>query len=66
MKLTDQSPMPFGTHKDKKMEDVPADYLLWLWDNGAHGVLGPVHDYIRENFSALETECPDRIIEHRP
>ena len=25
-----------------------------------------VHDYIRENFSALETECKDRIITHRP
>lgn len=66
MKLTDQSPMPFGKHKGQPMEKVPADYLLWLWDNGGWQVPGPVNDYVRENFAALETECPDRIVDHRP
>jgi uncharacterized protein (DUF3820 family) len=31
--LTDQSIMPYGVHKGKKMEDVPAKYLIWLHDN---------------------------------
>jgi hypothetical protein len=28
--LTDKDPMPFGAHKGKPMEDVPASYLDWL------------------------------------
>lgn len=23
--------MPFGVHKDKPIQDVPASYLHWLW-----------------------------------
>lgn len=30
--MTDQDLMPFGKYKYRKMEDVPADYLLWLRD----------------------------------
>jgi hypothetical protein len=29
--LTDESPMPHGEHKGERMEDVPAEYLLFLW-----------------------------------
>jgi hypothetical protein len=71
--LTDDSPMPFGCHKDKKMSEVPASYLLWLWDDCDFYRLGSdsrarrgVALYISRNFHALETECADRIIEHRP
>ncbi len=89
MKLTDQDLMPFGRHEGESMDKVPADYLLWLWDEAGvwnrnsvtcentdvKGRSRPdehtnkrlaVHDYIRDNFNALETECPDRIIQHRP
>lgn len=31
--LTDDCIMPFGTHKGKTMEKVPAQWLLWLYDN---------------------------------
>lgn len=31
--LTDESKMPYGVHKDKNMADVPASYLLWLYEN---------------------------------
>lgn len=30
--LTDDSEMPFGIHKGTKMSDVPAQYLLWMYD----------------------------------
>ena len=30
MKLTDDSPMPFGKHKGAPMQDVPAAYLDYL------------------------------------
>lgn len=66
-KLTDSSPMPFGKHKNTPMEKVPARYLLWLWDEDVHAELGkPVHDYIKENFSTLETEATDYIVKHPP
>jgi hypothetical protein len=63
--LTDQDPMPFGKHKGKPMSDVPAQYLWWLWTEGAkknikEGV-DPVADYIRANIVALKTEYPDGI-----
>ncbi len=64
--------MTFGKHKGKDIEQVPADYLLWLWDNGmwddhVRGAASdPVRLYIIKHFNALETECPDKIIQHRP
>jgi hypothetical protein len=74
--LTDQDPMPFGTHSGKPMEKVPASYLLWLWEDGLwqlDNACTPrnisrlvVRDYIKRNFNALETECPDKIITRRP
>ncbi len=74
MTLTEQSPMPFGVHRDKPMEKVPASYLLWLWEDEKlwespeHHTdnQSAVYRYIVENFHALETECPDKIITHRP
>lgn len=30
--LTDNSPMPFGKYKGTKLENVPASYLIWLYD----------------------------------
>jgi len=76
MELTDQSPMPYGrAHRGVAMEKVPASYLLWLWDDcNMHSgdtrwmsePQAAVANYIRQNFHALETECKDRIIKHRP
>ena len=74
MMLTDQSEMPFGVHRCKAMEKVPASYLLWLWEDEklwespeSHTVnQAAVYDYIVRNFNALETDCPDKIITHRP
>lgn len=70
--FTDDDEITFGKYNGTKMKDVPASYLLWLWDNGlwkdntASQRNDPVRLYIIENFNSLETECPDRIIEHRP
>jgi hypothetical protein len=75
LKLTDQSPFPIGKkYRGTKMEDVPADHLLWWWDDCGlwnreslwSEEYFAVHDYIKENFSALETEAKDRIVQHRP
>lgn len=80
MKLGDDDPMPFGKYgpegKGCKMADVPADYLLYLWDDEQTAFWDEakvefpaaiaVRDYIIRRFNHLETECPDRIIRHRP
>ena len=58
--------MPFGKYSKppdgpRKMDDVPADYLLWLWDeNVSHH---DVRAYIVENFETLLAQCPDYIPE---
>jgi uncharacterized protein (DUF3820 family) len=31
--LEDNSPMPFGKYKGIQMVDVPASYLIWLYEN---------------------------------
>lgn len=60
--LTDSSPMPFGKFKGKQMQDVPADYLFWLWTNGKErDQRCPVASYIRRNLDVLKKEHPDGI-----
>jgi uncharacterized protein (DUF3820 family) len=53
-KLTDESPMPYGKHKDKRMDKVPAHYLIWLYDNDKASK--PVREYIEENMDVLNHE----------
>ena len=62
-KLEDDSWMPYGKYSkgtDRcKMEDVPAWYLLWLWDEASAFVrskFSNVFDYIKENRQGLEQE----------
>ena len=57
--LTDKDKMPFCKYKDTLMEDVPAEYLNWLWTNGASEDNKPVSQYIRENLNALKKEYPE-------
>ncbi len=60
--LTDLSPMPFGKFKGKPMQDVPASYLHYLWQNGlAADKQSNVADYIRRNLTALKKEHPDGV-----
>lgn len=53
-KLTDESPMPYGKHRGTKMGNVPADYLIWLFDNNK--TTGQLTVYIHENMDSLEKE----------
>lgn len=45
--ITDESIMPFGKHKGKKMVDVPDDYLLWLLQEG--NTYGEMLEYLQDN-----------------
>lgn len=53
--LSDESSMPFGKHRGKRMIDVPAQYLLWLNDDGLKD--GPLKNYIERNLDALKQEA---------
>lgn len=52
--FTDQSLMPFGEHKGKKLANVPARYLIYIFENFK------LHDnlkaYIKKNKDVLEAE----------
>jgi uncharacterized protein (DUF3820 family) len=54
MKLTDESPMPFGKYKDDKMANVPASYLMWLYDNNKCNA--EVKASIEDNLDVLREE----------
>lgn len=54
--------MPFGKYSGHMMQEVPANYLHWLWTNGkSTDKLCPVADYIRRNLDALRKEYKDGI-----
>lgn len=60
--LKDTDPMPFGKHKGEPMQDVPAGYLHYLWNNGLKDDKNSqVAIYIRSNLDALKKEHPDGI-----
>lgn len=64
--FTDSDQMPFGKHRGKKMEDVPASYLHWYYHEcKQNGCSTPdawrVFNYIVENKSALIQETKNLI-----
>jgi hypothetical protein len=58
--------MPFGKWRGKPMQDVPAGYLCWLWNQDDFVKKGgAVCDYIASHLDALAQEHPDGIWENR-
>lgn len=55
--------MPSGTHKGKKMCDIPKDYFIWLWNNNRCSP--EVKEYIRENVDSIWPEG-EKPKERRP
>jgi uncharacterized protein (DUF3820 family) len=54
MILTDESIMPWGVHKGKKLANVPDHYLKWLYDNDKCS--GDIKAYIEDNAQLLKIE----------
>lgn len=52
--LTDNGLMPYGKYKGTRMEEVPASYLLWLYDNEKCST--DVKKYIEDNIDVLNDE----------
>ncbi len=57
MKLQDDSPMPYGKYKGFPMEEVPADYLIWLMDNLRASP--EIIEYVKENREVLDKEIKE-------
>jgi uncharacterized protein (DUF3820 family) len=53
--LNDNTPMPFGKYQGKAMVNVPAVYLIWLFDNGCSHA--GVKKYIQDNLEILKKEA---------
>lgn len=47
--------LPFGKHKGKALGDVPAQYLLWLVDEGDN-CPWQVKEYVEKERRTLELE----------
>lgn len=52
--LTDNSPMPYGKYKGVEMQEVPASYLIWLYENDKCS--DSVKEYVEDNLEILKSE----------
>ena len=55
--LTDSCPVPYGKYKGTEMANVPAEYLIWLYDNNKCDIR--VRQYIEENMDVIQQELKD-------
>lgn len=66
--FTDRTPMPFGKYKGTPLGNVPARYLLWLYDESSKDAFPALRKYLEANKRALELEADEeeeRIIENQ-
>lgn len=59
MTITDNTPMLFGKYMGKPMIEVPAQYLLWLFNEGCNHP--GVKEYILNNLEALKKEAGQKL-----
>ena len=52
--LHDNSQMPFGKYQGEKMINVPANYLMWLYNENKCNK--EVREYIEDNLDVLQEE----------
>lgn len=55
--LQDDDLMPNGKYKGIKMIDIPADYLIWCYENNR--CTKEVKEYIENNLDILKTEAKE-------
>ena len=49
--------MPWGKYKGQDMEDVPAGYLLWLYESDTRTI--PVKEYLEKNIEGIRKQVED-------
>lgn len=52
--MTDESVITFGKYKGEKLANVPASYLLWLYESDKS--YGELRAYIRDNMDSIKAE----------
>lgn len=52
--MNDDSLMPFGEFKGRKMANVPPDRLLWMYENMK--LYGELKEYIEDNLDVIKSE----------
>jgi len=62
MALYDNSPMPFGKYQGEKMANVPASYLMWLYNENKCNK--EVREYIEDNLDVLQEEIRRKKLTH--
>jgi len=58
-KFTDESKLTFGKFNGKMLKDVPASYLVWLYNQMVDDPRILLFNYLKENLAALEQEVGD-------
>lgn len=63
--FTDEDKILFGKHSGRKLANVPASYLLWLWDQPKFHHNGYEHEvrvrlYIKDNLEVLKKEVSEQ------
>ncbi len=53
--MNDNSIMPFGKYHGEKMANVPASYLIWLYNENK--CAGELRKYIFDNIEDLRNEA---------
>ena len=53
--MNDNSLMPYGKHKGTKLANVPAQYLIWLYEN-TEIKISELESYIAYNLEVLRNE----------
>ncbi len=56
--MTDNDLMPFGKYQGQKMANVPAEYLMYIYDKGWVSIhkFNKVFWYIKDNLRVLQVE----------
>lgn len=57
--ITENSPMPYGKYKGKKIKDLPADYLLWLYYNNR--AIMAIRSYVGKHIRELEQQALEEM-----
>jgi hypothetical protein len=61
--LGDNSPMPWGKHKGKPLKELPADYLLWLYEQPWIKDWPALYGYLKKNEDLLMAEKQQEMID---
>jgi uncharacterized protein (DUF3820 family) len=54
----DNTKIPFGKYQGTALGNVPAEYLIWLYDNGK--LYGGLKKYVEDNMQSLNIEIKQK------